>query len=300
MSKKWTAADLPDLAGKTIVVTGATAGIGVPTARELARAGARVVLAVRNEAKGADVARTFGPTRGEVEVRRLDVSSLASIRAFADAWSGPLDVLINNAGIMQVPRAYTSEGLERQMATNYFGPFALTNALLPHIADRVVSLSSQLHRMGRARVDDLNWKTRKYDELGAYRDSKLDIILFTAELQRRLTEAGSPIRALVAHPGIARTNLVTHAGGINGRINALGPLLNDADHGALPTLFAATQDIPGFSYVGPDGIFSVKGYPKVRKPSRRARDPKLAAEMWDATLALVGPDFAFQLPLARR
>jgi NAD(P)-dependent dehydrogenase (short-subunit alcohol dehydrogenase family) len=267
----------------------------VPTTRELARAGARVVMAVRNEEKAESVARQIGGTRGRIEIRHLDVSSLASVRAFADAWTEPLHVLINNAGIMQVPLAYTEDGLETQMATNYFGPFALTSALLPQITDRIVSLSSQLHRIGHVRIDDLNARNRRYDDLGAYADSKLAVVLFAQELQRRLTAAGRPVRSIAAHPGIARTALASHAGGLTGHINSLGPLLNDVEHGALPTLYAATADVPGGSYVGPDGFASIKGYPKVRLPSRAARDADTARALWTETNKIVGRDFAFAL-----
>ncbi|QUX31805.1 SDR family NAD(P)-dependent oxidoreductase [Nocardiopsis akebiae] len=297
---KWTAAHLPDLTGKTVVVTGATGGIGLVTTRELARAGADVVMAVRDPAKGAQVAGTFGRTRGQIDVQRLDVASLASIRAFVDSWSGSVDVLINNAGIMMVPYANTHEGLESQMATNYFGPFALTNAMLPRITDRVVSVASQLHRMGTMRPDDLNWRKRKYNPWNAYCDSKLDLLLFSYELQRRLEAVDSPVRSVVAHPGIARTNLVSHVGGVSGWLNGLAqPLLNDAEHGALPTLYAATQKIDGNAYVGPDGVASVRGYPKVGKPSRAARDPKSAALLWDTTVRVVGEEFSFPLDQPR-
>lgn len=289
MTSTWTTADLPDLTGRTFVVTGATAGLGLATTSALAGAGAHVVMAVRDERKGAEVARGLGRSRGRVDVRHLDVSSLASVRSFAAGWDGPLDVLINNAGIMQVPLRYTADGLESQMATNYFGPVALTSALLPHVTDRVVSLSSQLHRRGRARVADLNYRAGRYDDLGAYCDSKLDILLFTLELQRRLDAEGSPLRAVAAHPGIARTTLATHAGGLTGRINHLGRLLNDVETGALSTLYAATEDVAGGSYVGPDGLASVKGHPTVRQPSRRARDAKTAAALWSATEDVLGP-----------
>ncbi|GAA1136105.1 SDR family NAD(P)-dependent oxidoreductase [Nesterenkonia lutea] len=295
MSTKWTTADLPDLTGKTIVVTGATAGLGEVTTRELARVGAHVVIAVRNEQKAADIVRGIGPTKGRIEVRHLDVADLASVRQFGRSWSEPVDVLINNAGIMQVPLTYTPDGLELQIATNYFGPFALTSALLPHITDRVVSLSSQLHRIGRARVDDLNWKTRKYDDLAAYADSKLAVVLFSNELQRRLKAANSHLRSITAHPGIAKTNLASHAGGLTGRINHLGPMLNTVEQGALPTLYAATQNIPGGSYVGPDGPASIKGHPKIRRPSRTARNENVARDLWDETNRVVGDDLAFTI-----
>lgn len=277
---KWTASDMPSMTGRTVVITGASSGIGLIAARELAHAGARVVLAVRNIRKGQDAAR---PMRGTTEVRQLDVSSLASVRTFADQWDGDIDILINNAGIMQVPLARTAEGFELQVATNYLGPFALTNLLLPHITDRVVTLSSQLHRRGRLDLDDLNWNNRRYNELGAYCDSKLADLLFTLELQRRLTAAGSSVRSIAAHPGIATTNLASHAGGLSGSMNKLGFLLNDPEHGALPTLYAATQDIPGGSYVGPDGIGAIKGHPKIGTPSKTARNEALAQQLWSAS-----------------
>lgn len=295
MSTRWTTADLPDLTGRTIVVTGATAGLGEVTTRELARAGAHVVMAVRNEQKAADILRGMGPTKGQIEIRHLDVADLGSVREFGRNWSHPIDVLINNAGIMQVPLAHTRDGLELQMATNYIGAFALTRTLLPHITDRVVSLSSQLHRTGHVRLDDLAWKTRKYDDLAAYADSKLAVVLFSNELQRRLTAVNSPVRSITAHPGIARTSLASHAGGLTGRINYLGPLLNTVEQGALPTLYAATQDVPGGSYVGPDGLASIKGYPTIRRPSRTARNENLARDLWDETNKVVGADLAFAI-----
>jgi NAD(P)-dependent dehydrogenase (short-subunit alcohol dehydrogenase family) len=284
----WTATDLPDMTGRTAVITGASGGIGLITARELARVGARVILAVRDTAKGEELARAL-PGDGNTEVRRLDVSSLESVRAFASAWTGDIDILINNAGIMQVPLAYTADGFESQAATNYFGPFALTNLLLPRVTDRVVTVSSQLHRRGHVRADDLNWHERKYNATAAYCDSKLDVTLFAIELNRRLVASGSRVRSLVAHPGIATTNLVAHVGGIPGVMNRASRfLVNDAEHGALPTLYAASQDIPGGSYVGPDGLGSIKGHPVVRKPSAAASDPETARTLWAATAELTG------------
>lgn len=285
---KWTARDLPDMTDRTVVITGAGGGIGVVTARELARVNARVVLAVRNVAKGREVAGTID---GDVEVRELDVSELASIRAFGADWAGNIDILVNNAGIMDVPLRRTTDGFESQMATNYFGPFALTNILLPHIRDRVVSVSSQLHRMGKVHLDDLNGADRPYKGTNAYSDSKLDLVLFSTELQRRLTAAGSPVRSMVAHPGIASTNLAVHS--TSGKITgALGFMFNDAEHGALPTLFAATQDIPGNSYVGPDGLGNMKGYPKIGKAAAAGLDAETASALWAQTEELTGTSFA--------
>jgi NAD(P)-dependent dehydrogenase (short-subunit alcohol dehydrogenase family) len=266
-----------------VIVTGASSGIGLVTARELARAGARVVLAVRDVAKGR--AALTGIV-GRAEVRELDVSSLGSVRSFADEWTGEVDVLINNAGVMDIPRGLTADGLDLQTATNYFGPFALTNVLLPRITDRVVHVSSQLHRLGHARPDDLNWDRRPYKPMDAYSDSKLDLVLFSLELQRRLTASGSQVRSMVAHPGIATTALARHSPA--NRINKLRFLLNDPEHGALPTLFAATRDLPGNSYVGPDGLGGIKGHPKIGNPSRAARDAATAVALWNATAALTG------------
>src|SRR5215472_3865419 len=168
-SRKWTAADLPGQSGRTIVVTGASSGIGLATARELARVGARVILAVRNTRKGRAAADGMA---GNTEVRELDLASLASVRAFAAEWAGPLDILVNNAGIMAVPEAHTVDGFELQIGTNHLGPFLLTSLLLPAITDRVVTVSSELHRRGRIDLDDLNWEHRRYDPAAAYSASK--------------------------------------------------------------------------------------------------------------------------------
>ncbi|MET9490879.1 oxidoreductase [Nocardia sp. NPDC006630] len=291
---KWTASDLPDLTGRTAVVTGATSGIGLITARELARAGARVVLAVRDPDKGDRAVRDMP---GNTEVRQLDVADLTSVRSFARAWTGDIDILVNNAGIMEVPLAYTADGFESQAATNYFGPFALTNLLLSHVTDRVITVSSQLHRRGRVRLDDLNWRQRRYNPTAAYCDSKLDVTVFALELDRRLAASGSRVRSLLAHPGIASTNLTAHVGGGRAILyKALGSVLNDAERGALPTLFAAVSDIPGGSYVGPDGFGGIKGFPTIGKTSRAARDMDVAHALWDNTVQLTGA--GEQLPAA--
>jgi len=287
---RWTADKMPDMSGRVVVVTGASSGIGAITAGELARAGARVVLAVRDVAKGEAAAAKMA---GETDVRQLDLSSLASVREFAAGWTGNLDVLINNAGIMMVPEARTADGFELQIGTNHLGHFALTNLLLPHITDRVVTVSSDLHKIGRIEVGDLNWEHRKYRPLGAYNQSKLANLLFTHELQRRLTDSGSAVRAVAAHPGVAETNLISHVGGLRGTVNKLllWPITQDGQHGALPTLYAATQDIPGGSYVGPDGLIHTKGYPEVAKPSKSSRNAELARSLWATSADLTRTDF---------
>lgn len=274
---KWTRADMPRMTGKTVVVTGSSSGIGLITAREFAAAGAHVVLAVRNVQKGHEVATGIP---GDIEVRQLDVSDLTGVRAFADAWIGPLDILVNNAGVMDIPLSRSRDGLDVQTATNSFGPFLLTNLLLPHITDRVVWVTSQLHRMGHLNLEDLNWESRTYKPMDAYNDSKLHIVLFSLELQRRLNTAGSSVRSVLAHPGIATTTLAAHSS--SNAINRLSILLNDPEHGALPTLFAATQDVNGNAYVGPNGFGSIKGNPKVRKPSTAGLDPEAASKLWSA------------------
>src|SRR3954465_11267356 len=196
-SSKWTADDLPDLSGRTLVVTGANSGIGLAAARALARAGAHVVLAVRDLSRGRDAAASI---EGSTDVRRLDLADLASVHAFADGWDGDLDVLINNAGVMAVPERRTKDGFELQIGTNHLGHFALTNLLLPRVRDRVVSVASGAHRMGAIRLDDLNWERGGYNRWRAYGQSKLANLLFTSELQRRLEEAGSDVRAVPPPP----------------------------------------------------------------------------------------------------
>ncbi|MDX6684746.1 MAG: hypothetical protein QOF86_874 [Baekduia sp.] len=287
-SSKWTAADLPDLTGRTVVVTGASSGLGTITARELARAGARVILAVRDVAKGERVAETI---TGDREVRALDLADLSSVRAFAEGWTGNLDVLINNAGIMAVPQGKTVDGFESQFGTNHLGHFALTNLLLPHIADRVVTVSSGAHRIGKMHLDDLNWEQRKYDRWRVYGQSKLSNLLFTMELQRRLDAAGSPVRALAAHPGYASTHLQSHTGsrlnhvvmGIGNRVLAQSDAM-----GALPTLFAATQDLPGNTFVGPDGFAEQRGHPTIVGRSKAAQNAEDARRLWERSEELTG------------
>lgn len=288
MGARWTTAKLGDQSGRTVVVTGATSGLGLVTARELAQAGARVVLAVRDPAKGERAAAAMAA--GHTEVRQLDLADLACVRAFAAGWTEPLDVLINNAGIMRVPEGRTRDGFELQIGTNHLGPFALTRLLLPHITGRIVTVSSQLHRHGHLDLDDLNWQRRPYKSLQAYCDSKLANLLFTLELQRRLAEAGRGVLAVAAHPGIATTNLTSHVGGIGGKLGrAVKHLFNDAEHGALPTLYAATQDVPGACYVGPDGPAHLRGYPELGTPSKKARDADLARRLWTLSARLTQP-----------
>jgi NAD(P)-dependent dehydrogenase (short-subunit alcohol dehydrogenase family) len=271
------------MTGRAVLITGAGSGIGLIAAREFGRVGARVVLGVRDTEKGR---RAIAGMRGEFEVRLLDVADLGSVRRFAQAWDGPLDVLINNAGVMDIPAARTADGFDVQTATNYTGPFVLTNLLLPHLTDRVVSVTSGLHRQSKLDVDDFDWRARKYHRMNAYRDSKLALVLFSLELQRRLAASGSPVRSVLAHPGIATTTLAAHSRA--NVINRFTFLLNDPEHGALPLLYAATQNVPGNAYIGPDGLGAIKGHPTVGKPARIGLDAAKARQLWQATSALTG------------
>jgi NAD(P)-dependent dehydrogenase (short-subunit alcohol dehydrogenase family) len=293
---RWTIDDIPAQTGRTAVVTGATSGLGLATARALAGAGARVVLAVRDPDRGAAVAADLP---GGVEVRRLDLADLESVRAFAAGWDGPLDVLVNNAGIMMVPAAETVDGFEQQFGTNHLGHFTLTNLLLAHVTDRVVTVASTVHRTGAIVLDDLNWKTRPYSPERAYGQSKLANLLFTLELQRRLHEAGSPVRATAAHPGWSATNLQSRTGDpvrhalmqLGNRVMATSP-----DEGARPTLFAALADIPGGSYAGPGRLFETRGEPALVGRTVAASDPVTAQRLWTASAELTGTDFPAELP----
>jgi NAD(P)-dependent dehydrogenase (short-subunit alcohol dehydrogenase family) len=290
-SEKWTAADLPRLEGRTVVVTGSTSGIGLVAAREFAGAGARVVLAVRDTARGKQAAATI---EGASEVRELDLADLASVRAFAEAWDSELDVLVNNAGVMAVPQGRTKDGFELQIGTNHLGHFALTNLLLPRITGRVVTVSSGAHRTGKIDLDDLNWERRDYQRWRAYGQSKLANLLFTLELQRRLDDVGSEIRALAAHPGYSATKLQQRTESFiqNTVMWVTNHLIAQSEEmGALPTLYAATEDIPGGSYVGPDGFQEQRGHPTLVRRSSAARDEETAKRLWDLSEELTGVSF---------
>ena len=284
----WTAADLPSFAGRTVIITGANSGLGAVTARELARNGAKIIMAVRNTGKGEAAAREI---TGEVEVRALDLQDLSSVRQFADGVD-TADILINNAGVMAVPYAETADGFESQIGTNHLGHFALTNLLLPKLTDRVVAVSSMAHWAGRISLDDLNWKTRRYRPWLAYSQSKLANLLFTSELQRRLDAAGSPLRALAAHPGYSHTNLQ----GATGRqlsdtlmSAATRVFATDADFGARQTLYAASQDLPGDTFIGPR--FGNLGRTQPVGRSRAARDAATATALWELSEQLTGTKF---------
>jgi len=283
--------DIPDMTGRSAIVTGANSGIGRAAAHALADAGARVVLAVRDLDKGAAASADMG---GNVDVRRLDLASLVSVREFAAAWDGDIDLLINNAGVMVPPLTRTSDGFELQLATNHLGHFALTNLLLEHVSGRVVTVSSTGHRIGSIDFDDLNWERKPYRAWRAYGQSKLANLLFTSELQRRLNDAGSTVLATAAHPGYAATNLQFHSQRRSlDLLSAIGNrvLAQDADGGALPTLYAALADVPGDSFAGPGGFMELRGAPKLVGRSAAARDADVARRLWEVSEDLTAVRF---------
>jgi NAD(P)-dependent dehydrogenase (short-subunit alcohol dehydrogenase family) len=278
----------PDLTGRTVIITGANSGIGRAAAGALAGAGARVVLAVRNIEKGRAAAAAM---TGETEVRRLDLASLASVSEFATSWDGDIDLLINNAGVMVPPLTRTADGFELQFGTNHLGHFALTNLLLEHVTGRVVTVSSTAHRTGSIDFEDLNWERKRYWAWPAYGQSKLANLLFSSELQRRLTAAGSQVLSNAAHPGYAATNLQFSSG--NRLFDLLGSVGNrliaqDEEGGALPTLYAALADIPGDSFAGPGGFMEQRGPAKLVGRSGAARDGEVARRLWEVSEELTG------------
>jgi NAD(P)-dependent dehydrogenase (short-subunit alcohol dehydrogenase family) len=276
------------MTGRDVIVTGANSGIGRAAASAFAGAGAHVVLAVRDTDKGRAAAAGMP---GETEVRQLDLASLASVREFATGYSGEIDLLINNAGVMAPPLGRTAEGFELQFGTNHLGHFALTNLLLEQVTGRVVNVASGAHRIGSIDFDDLNWERKSYSAWRAYGQSKLANLLFTSELQRRLEAAGSPVLATAAHPGYSATNLQFHSG--RRALDLLSIVGNrviaqDEQAGALPTLYAAAADVPGDSFAGPDGLMEMRGKPKLVGRSKAARDADAARRLWDASEELTG------------
>lgn len=295
--RPWTA--VPSQQGRRFVITGANSGVGFQAARILGSRGAELVLACRNLEKGEAAARQVpGYDDGRVVVRRLDVADLASVRSFAEAFLAEydgLDVLVNNAGVLGAPYALTTDGVETHFATNHLGHFALTNLLLPRIRDRVVVTSSREHRRGSdIDLDDLAWEGRPYKAFAAYAHSKLADLLFMSELQRRLTGAGSRVRAVGVHPGASSTNITGGTGnpvltwiGYHGQRLVAMP----AWRGALCTVYAATMDIPGDTYIGPHGRLELHGWPSAARRSSVARDEALAQRLWEISEKLSGVTF---------
>ncbi|WP_460889372.1 oxidoreductase [Promicromonospora xylanilytica] len=283
-------ARIPDQTGRTAIITGGASGIGRATAAALAARGARVVLAVRDQEKGRATASDLG---GHVEVRRLDLASLASVRAFADGIGGSVDLLVNNAGGMSATLQHTTDGFEVQLGTNHLGHFALTNLLLDRVAGRVVTVTSTAYRTARIDFDDLRWERRPYSPFGAYGQSKLANLLFTTELQRRLTAAGSAVLATAAHPGWASTGFRIASGNrFFDRLMAIStPLVaHGPEGGSLPTLLAAVGEVPGGSLAGPSRLGGVRG-PATTSRSAVADDAEVAGRLWEVSEQLTGTRF---------
>jgi NAD(P)-dependent dehydrogenase (short-subunit alcohol dehydrogenase family) len=299
--RAWGAADIPDQSGRIAVVTGGNSGIGLEAARYLAGRGAHVVLACRDEARAATAAADITQTMAgaKVETLPLDLSSLESIRAAAAeirARYPRLDLLINNAGVMMTPHQRTADGFELQFGTNHLGHFALTGLVLPSLlpvaGSRVVTISSNGHKVGRIHFDDLQWE-RRYRRAGAYSQSKLANLLFTYELQRRLTAAGHPTIAVAAHPGTADTALVRHLPAFAQAGSRLVPS-QGASMGALPTVRAATDpDAAGGDYYGPAGFGEFTGPPHRVRSNGRSRDAAAAQRLWTVSEQLTGVTYAF-------
>lgn len=299
----WTADDIPDQTGVTVLVTGASSGLGLRSAEALAAHGARVLLACRNPEKAARALDAVAAVAKDAspEIVALDLASLASVRACAEALlerGEPLHVLMNNAGIMAVPKARTVDGFESQLGTNHLGHFALTGLLLPALlaapAPRVVTVSSNAHKFGRMNLDDLGFERTRYSRWRAYGQTKLANLLFSGELQRRAVAAGTVLTALAAHPGYAATNL-TSGPAIGAAI--LKPFLaigdrfvGQPDHmGALPQLYAATMpDVMPDDYWGPDSFREQRGYPTRVGRTRHAQDTEAARILWERSEALTG------------
>lgn len=290
---KWTLENLPDQTGKTALVTGANAGIGFETAQALAGKGARVILACRSRERGdaalAKIRKAF--PQAQVELQLLDLTRLDSVRQAAEELNqslSQLDLLINNAGVMMPPASKTEEGFELQIGVNFLGHFLLTGLLLallektPH--SRVITLSSIAHRRGQ--INLANFKGEKpYLSFREYAQSKLACLIFTLELQRRLSAAGSHVLSHAAHPGWTKTELTRHSG-LTDQLSSL--LAMPTLQGALPTLYAATESLPGGSYIGPDGLIEAWGFPAPAKISAHAQDTAVARALWEKSQTLTG------------
>ncbi len=309
MAERWTADQIGDLSGRSALVTGANSGIGLRAAEALAGAGAKVLMGCRDPSKAARALSGLLDAHpgADAKVIQLDLADLGAIARTAtevSEMSGPLDLLINNAGVMAPPRMETADGFELQLGTNHLGHFALTGRLLPKLlaadAARIVNVSSTAHRQGKMDFEDLNWE-QSYSRWPAYGRSKLANLLFTFELDRRLRAADQRAIAVACHPGYSATNLQSAGPGEGTLGLVLKPVMKltnvflaqSDEMGALPTLYAATAaDVEGGDYIGPDGIAEARGHPTKVGCSSRARAVEDADRLWDASVELTGVDYA--------
>jgi len=310
-SDAWTAADIPDLSGKTVVVTGANSGLGFEATRAFAARGATVVMGCRRPDAGeaAAVRARRESLDATLDVRELDLADLSSVETFAEGVLDDYDdlhILCNNAGVMAIPRQETADGFEMQFGVNHLGHFALTGHLLDRLREtdgetRVVTHSSGAHEQGQIDFDDLQGE-REYGKWSAYAQSKLANLLFALELDRRLDDTGvDDVVSLACHPGWAATNLQRRGPEQQGsKVRLVGMqvantlLAQDAEQGALPLLYAATApDVAGGDYIGPDGFMGMRGYPTQDTPSERARDPETASRLWTVSADLTGVSYDF-------
>lgn len=284
MTKQWSPSRLGNLTGKRIIVTGATNGVGLGTARLLVRAGAHVILAVRNVDLGAQRAAEIG---GSTSIAKLDLADLSSVRAFPDLLDGAVDILINNAGGLTQHRADTVDGFETTIGTNFLGPFALTNLLLERVRSQIINVGSDSHKSATIRLDDMHLRSHRWAAYAAYARSKLAVMLWGLELDRRLRAAHSRVTTQLTHPGWVASNL-SHVSdkpvmaGFHRVVETLANRFgNDIEEGAAPTLYCISEPIPPGSYVGVDGRLGLKGGPVLIGRSAVACDYEAAAKVFE-------------------
>jgi NAD(P)-dependent dehydrogenase (short-subunit alcohol dehydrogenase family) len=292
--QKWDSESISDQKGKVVVVTGSSSGLGYETAKVLANKNATVIVAVRSEVKGnaaVEKVKVENPN-ADIQVMLVDLADLASIHKFAENFKGKfkkLDLLINNAGVMNPPYTKTKDGFELQFGTNHLGHFALTGLLIDLIKEtpnsRIVNVSSTAHKIGKLNFEDLNWETRRYYKMRSYGDSKLANLYFTSELQKRLTKQSSGVVVASAHPGASASELTRHSL----LFKILGLFVQNSEMGALPTLYAAVApDVQGNDYYGPDGFQEISGHPKKVATAERAKKDDVAANLWDVSEKMTG------------
>jgi NAD(P)-dependent dehydrogenase (short-subunit alcohol dehydrogenase family) len=281
----WTPSRLGNLTGRTVIVTGATNGVGLGTSRALAKAGAHVILAVRNTGLGEQRATEISAMGGSTSVVKLDLADLSSVRAFPDLIDGQVDILINNAGTLTASRADTVDGFEMTLGTNLLGPFALTNLLLPRVRSQIINVGSDAEQWATLRLDDPHLRTHKWTRLGSYAQSKLAVMLWGLELDRRLRAAGSPIVTQLTHPGWVASNL-SHLSDsplmslAHKAVKVVADrLANDIDQGAAPTLYCISEPVPPGSYVGVSGRLGLRGGPVLIGRTQVACDYDAAARL---------------------